>query len=54
MKTKIFKVSTSVGAHYVHTVGNGWTACKIAQQELGDGVEIYDAIKVGEYEEDEE
>ena len=51
---KTFKVSTSVGAHYVEDVTCGWNACQVAQQELGEDVEIYDAIEVDEYEEDEE
>lgn len=37
---KTFKVSTSVGPYYVEDVTCGWNACQVAQQELGDGVEI--------------
>lgn len=48
---KTYKVSTSIGAHYVNGVGSSWVACQVAQQELGEDVEIYDAIEVGEYEE---
>lgn len=51
---KTFKVYTSIGSHYVNGVGCGWIACQVAQQELGDGVEIYTAIEVDECEEDEE
>jgi hypothetical protein len=49
---KTFKVSTSAGPYYVDGVSCGWVACQIAQQELGEDVEVYDAIEIGEYEED--
>jgi hypothetical protein len=50
---KKFKVSTSAGPYYVDNVGGGWFACQVAQQELGEDVEVYDAIEIDEYEEDE-
>ena len=48
-----FKVSTSAGPYYVDGVGSGWFACQVAQQELGDDVEVYTAIEIDECEEDE-
>ena len=51
---KCYKLSTSVGTHYVDDVTCAWNACQVAQQELGKDVEIYDAIEVDEYVEDEE
>ena len=50
---KCYKVSTSVGAHYVYGVSCGWFACQSAQQELGEDVEIYDAIELDDYEEND-
>lgn len=49
---KTFKVSTSKGSYIVECSSCGWVACQIAQQELDEDVEVYDAIEIGEYEED--
>ena len=50
---KAYKVLTSVGVHYVDDVTCALNACGVAKQELGEDVEIYDAIEVDEYEVDE-
>lgn len=48
---KAFKVSTSIGSYIVDKVSCGWVACQVAQQELGEDVEIYTATEISECEE---
>lgn len=47
---KTFKVSTSAGPYYVAGVSCGWVACQVAQQELGEDVEVYTVTEIDEVE----